>query len=68
MSGPVEWAVLIFLGGLASGCLYVAWTARGLLAKYELKYDLALILVPTMPMIFSGVVAIFCVGRKALGS
>lgn len=42
MSGTVEWAVLIFLGGLACGCMWIAWAARGKLADYELKYDLAL--------------------------
>jgi hypothetical protein len=42
MSGPVEWAVLLFLSGLAGGSMWLAWTARGLLADYQLKYDLAI--------------------------
>jgi hypothetical protein len=42
MSGPVEWAVLVFLAGLASGSMWLAWVARGMIARYELKYDLAI--------------------------
>jgi len=42
MSGPVEWAVLIFVVVLAIGCLATAWKARGELASYQSKYDLAL--------------------------
>lgn len=42
MSGNVEWAVLIFLGGIAGGCLWIAWNARGILAEYERKYDAAM--------------------------
>ena len=42
MSGPVEWAVLIFMAAVTIGSMGVAWRARGLVASYELKYDLAL--------------------------
>lgn len=42
LSGNVEWAVLIFLGGIAGGCLWIAWSARGVLAGYERKYDAAI--------------------------
>jgi hypothetical protein len=42
MSGPVEWAVLIFLAGIAGGSMTLAWIARGMIARYELRYDLAI--------------------------
>jgi hypothetical protein len=42
MSGVVEWAVLIFLAGIAGGSMWIAWVARGMIARYELKYDLAI--------------------------
>ena len=37
MSGTVEWAVLIFVGGIAAGCMIVAWNARGMFNKYDLS-------------------------------
>lgn len=46
MTGPVDWAVLIFLGSIAIGSMGIAWGAawrvRGMIAAYELKFDLAL--------------------------
>jgi len=42
MSGTVEWAVLIFLGGIAAGSMTLAWAARGILARFESKYDASL--------------------------
>lgn len=42
MSGPIEWAVLVFVGSLTLGAMGLAWRARSFLARYELKYDMAL--------------------------
>jgi len=42
VSGPVEWVILIFVGSIAASSMIIAWQARGFLARYELKYDLAL--------------------------
>lgn len=42
VEGPVTWALVFFVGSLASSSMLIAWRARELLAKYELKYDLAL--------------------------
>jgi len=37
MTGPVEWAVLSFVVAIALGCMGIAWSARGIVARYELR-------------------------------
>ena len=35
MEGPVQWAVLIFMGSLALGSMGLAWKVRGWLAAHQ---------------------------------
>lgn len=39
MTGPVEWAALVFLCSLMVGCLGLAWRARGAMAALEIRYE-----------------------------
>ena len=40
MTGPVEWAVLIFMGVLVLGAMGFAWRTRGLIADRDIDIEL----------------------------
>lgn len=42
MSGPVEWAALIFIGGLLIAAIVSSWRARDAVAKFQLDIELRL--------------------------
>ena len=42
MAGPVEWAALIFIGGLLIAAIVSSWRARSLLASFQLGIELRL--------------------------